>query len=53
MNLNPKNKPELIQLLQKQRDFKVEAVLNGSVGDLSQKVKSLKPGSYSVIVIRS
>jgi len=53
MNLNPKNKAELIQSLQKQRDFKVESVLSGKVSDVVPKVKDLSPGHYTIIVIRS
>lgn len=52
MNLSPKNKTELIQSLQKQKDFKVESVLNGTGPDLVTKMKDLKSGQYTVIVIK-
>lgn len=52
MNLSPKNKTELIQSLQKQKDFRVESVLTGKESDLVSKIKGLKSGQYTVIVIR-
>ena len=52
MNLSPKNKTELIQSLQKQKDFKVESVLTGTGSDLITKMKDLKSCQYTVIVIK-
>lgn len=53
MSLSPTNKAELIQSLQRQKDFKVEALFGGTLLEVSQRLKSLKPGTYSVIVIKS
>jgi hypothetical protein len=52
MNLLPKNKKELLQVLAKQKDFKVEVLFTGPLTDLNSYVRSLKPGSYTVIVIK-
>jgi hypothetical protein len=53
MNLNPKNKQELIQSLQKQKDFRVELIFNGSPSEFATKVKDLKTGGYTFIAIKN
>ncbi len=52
MDLMPKNKQELMQTLQKQKDFKVETVLKGAPSDLATSIKLVRSGQYTVIVIK-
>ncbi len=52
MDFFPKSKQELVQSLQRQRDFKVDLVFTGTVPEIVAKVKELKSGTYTIIVIK-
>ena len=53
MNLIPKDKAQLIALLQKQPTINVIDVIEGKPASLAEKIRSLKEPSVTVIVIKS
>ena len=53
MNLIPKDKTQLIALLQKQPTINVIDVIEGKPASLAEKIKSLKDPYVTVIVIKS
>jgi hypothetical protein len=53
MNLIPKDKAQLIALIQKQPTINVIDVIEGKPSSLAEKIKSLKEPNVTVIVIRS
>ncbi len=53
MNLIPKNKAELLALLQKQPTINVIDVIEGKPASLAEKIRSLKDQNVSVIIIKT
>jgi hypothetical protein len=53
MNLIPKDKAQLIALLQKQPTIHVIDVIEGKPATLGEKIRSIKDTNVTVIVIRS
>lgn len=53
MNLIPKDKAQLIALLQKQSTINVIDVIEGKPASLAEKIRSLKDPKVTVIIIKS
>ena len=53
MNLIPKDKAQLIALLQKQPTINVIDVIEGKPSSLAEKIRSLKDSNVTVIIIKS
>ena len=53
MNLIPKDKAQLIALLQKQPTIHVIDVIEGKPVTLAEKIRSLKDPNVTVIIIKS
>ena len=53
MNLIPKNKSQLIALLQKQPTIHVIDVIEGKPTSLAEKIRSLKDPNLTLIIIKS
>jgi hypothetical protein len=53
MNLIPKDKVQLIALLQKQPTINVIDVTEGKPATLAEKIRSLKDPNVTVIIIKS
>ena len=53
MLTDPKNKPELIDCLRQEKDFKVLKVIKGKASDLSKSISILGGKTVAVIVIES
>ena len=53
MNLIPKDKAQLIALLQKQPTINVIDVIEGKPASLAEKIRFLKDPNVTVIVIKS
>ncbi len=53
MNLIPKDKSQLIALLQKQPTINVIDVIQGKPTSLAEKIRSLKDPNVTVIIIKS
>jgi hypothetical protein len=53
MNLIPKDKAQLIALLQKQPTIHVIDVIEGKPGSLAEKIRSLKDPNVTVIIIKT
>ena len=53
MNLIPKDKAQLIALLQKQPTIHVIDVIEGKPASLAEKIRSLKDKNLTVIIIKS
>ncbi len=53
MNLIPKDKAQLIALLQKQPIINVIDVIEGKPALLAEKIRSLKDPNLTVIIIKS
>ena len=53
MNLIPKDKTQLIALLQKQPTIHVIDVIQGKPASLTEKIRSLKDSNVTVIIIKS
>ncbi len=53
MNLIPKDKAQLIALLQKQPMINVIDVIDGKPASLAEKIRSLKDPNVTVIIIKS
>jgi hypothetical protein len=53
MNLIPKDKAQLIALLQKQPTINVIDVIEGKPASLAEKIRSLKDSNVTVIIIKS
>jgi hypothetical protein len=53
MNVIPKDKAQLIALLQKQPTINVIDITEGKPASLAEKIRSLKDPNVTVIVIRS
>ena len=53
MNLIPKDKAQLIALLQKQPTINVIDVTEGKPASLAEKIRSLKDPNVTVIIIKS
>ena len=53
MNLIPKDKTQLIALLQKQLTIRVIDVIEGKPTSLAEKIRSLKDSNVTVIIIKS
>jgi hypothetical protein len=52
MNLIPKDKAQLIALLQKQPTINVIDVIQGKPASLAEKIRSLKDPNLTVIIIK-
>jgi hypothetical protein len=53
MNLIPKDKAQLIALLQKQQTIHVIDVIEGKPSSLAEKIRTLKDPNVTVIIIKS
>ena len=53
MNLIPKDKAQLIALLQKQPTINVIEVIEGKPASLAEKIRTLKDSNVTVIVIKT
>ena len=53
MNLIPKDKAQLIALLQKQPTINVIDVIEGKPSSLAEKIRLLKDPNVTVIIIKS
>ena len=53
MNLIPKDKAQLIALLQKQSTINVIDVIEGKPASLTEKIRSLKDSNVTVIIIKT
>ena len=53
MNLIPKDKAQLIALLQKQPTINVIDLIEGKPATLAEKIRSLKDSNVTVIIIKS
>jgi hypothetical protein len=53
MNLIPKDKAQLIALLQKQPTINVIDEIEGKPASLAEKIRSLKDSNVTVIIIKS
>ncbi len=53
MTLIPKDKAQLIALLQKQPKINVIDVIEGKPASLAEKIRSLKDSNVTVIIIKS
>ncbi len=53
MNLIPKDKAQLLALLQKQPTINVIDITEGKPASLAEKIRTLKDPNVTVIVIRS
>ena len=53
MNLIPKDKSQLIALLQKQLTINVIDVIEGKPASLAEKIRSLKDPNVTVILIKT
>ena len=53
MNLIPKDKAQLIALLQKQPTIHVIDVIEGKPSSLAEKIRTLKDPNVTVIIIKS
>jgi hypothetical protein len=53
MNFIPKDKAQLIALLQKQPTINVIDVIEGKPASLTEKIRSLKDPNVTVIIIKS
>jgi hypothetical protein len=53
MNLIPKDKAQLITLLQKQPTINVIDVIQGKPASLAEKIRSLKDSNVTLIIIKS
>ncbi len=53
MNLIPKDKAQLIALLQKQPTINVIDVIEGKPTSLAEKIRSLKDPNFTVILIKT
>ena len=53
MNVIPKDKAQLIALLQKQSTINVIDVIEGKPASLGEKIRSLKEPNVTVIIIKS
>jgi hypothetical protein len=53
MNLIPKDKAQLIALLQKQPTINVIDVIEGKPSSLAEKIRSFKDPNVTVIIIKS
>ena len=53
MNIIPKDKAQLLALLQKQPTINVIDVIEGKPASLAEKIRTLKDPNVTVIVIRS
>ena len=53
MNLIPKDKQQLIALLQKQPTISVIDITKGSPAEVADKIKNLRQPQISVIILRS
>ena len=53
MNVIPKDKAQLIALLQKQSTINVIDVIEGKPASLAEKIRSLKDSNVTVIIIKS
>ncbi len=53
MNLIPKDKAQLITLLQKQPTINVIDVIEGKPSSLAEKIRSLKDSNVTAIIIKS
>jgi hypothetical protein len=53
MNLIPKDKAQLIALLQKQPTINVIDVIEGKPANLAEKIRSLKDPNVTVIIIKT
>ena len=53
MNLIPKDKAQLIALLQKQPTINVIDVIDGKPASLAEKIRSMKDSNVTVIIIKS
>ena len=53
MNLIPKDKAQLIALLQKQPTIHVIDVIEGKPASLAEKIRPLKGSNVTVIIIKS
>ncbi len=53
MNLIPKDKSQLIALLQKQQTINVIDVIEGKSASLAEKIRSLKDPNLTLIIIKT
>ena len=53
MNLIPKDKAQLIALLQKQPTIKVIDITEGKAATVAEKIRSFKDPNLTVIIIKS
>jgi hypothetical protein len=53
MNLIPKDKAQLLALLQKQPTINVIDVIEGKPANLAEKIRSLKDPNVTLIIIKS
>ena len=53
MNLIPKDKAQLLALLQKQPTINVIDVLEGKPASLAEKIRPLKDSNVTLIIIKS
>jgi len=53
MNLIPKDKAQLLALLQKQPTINVVDITEGKPANLAEKIRSLKDTNVTVIVIKT
>ncbi len=53
MNVIPKDKTQLLALLQKQPTINVIDVIEGKPASLAEKIRSLKEPNVTVIIIKS